>query len=185
MWVRGLKQKTFLTISGGSRVAPYVGAWIETSRYYQPRRSRQVAPYVGAWIETLQVSTERLHNASHPMWVRGLKQQYDLQSQLNQQSHPMWVRGLKPFRPVRLYLLAVSHPMWVRGLKHAVLFAQPILKVAPYVGAWIETLLVTCYGDETTVAPYVGAWIETASWRSSSALRASHPMWVRGLKRLK
>ena len=33
--------------------------------------------------------------------------------------------------------------------------------VAPYVGAWIETLKngeSTCWND---VAPYVGAWIET------------------------
>ena len=33
--------------------------------------------------------------------------------------------------------------------------------VAPYVGAWIETILSTRKQQIKTVAPYVGAWIET------------------------
>ena len=33
--------------------------------------------------------------------------------------------------------------------------------VAPYVGAWIETISDTFTGVRTKVAPYVGAWIET------------------------
>ena len=32
------------------------------------------------------------------------------------------------------------------------------------------------------VAPYVGAWIETALLASGAPLNQSHPMWVRGLK---
>ena len=59
--------------------------------------------------------------------------------------------------------IKMSHPTWVRGLKLQVLnlfFGEK--EVAPYVGAWIETL----YGEEneieTCVAPYVGAWIETS-----------------------
>ena len=35
----------------------------------------------------------------------------------------------------------------------------------------------------TTVAPYVGAWIETNSKELAQYQHASHPMWVRGLKR--
>ena len=34
-------------------------------------------------------------------------------------------------------------------------------KVAPYVGAWIETPVQPLGGDVDGVAPYVGAWIET------------------------
>ena len=35
----------------------------------------------------------------------------------------------------------MSHPTWVRGLKHYVYQRTIIVKiVAPYVGAWIETL---------------------------------------------
>ena len=59
--------------------------------------------------------------------------------------------------------LGMSHPMWVRGLKlsnsHTIMY---IVYVAPYVGAWIETLYELADGSEDVVAPYVGAWIETA-----------------------
>ena len=56
-----------------------------------------------------------------------------------------------------------SHPTWVRGLKLAHQYVSYVHqhKVAPYVGAWIETI-VLCINDPTSrVAPYVGAWIET------------------------
>ena len=35
-----------------------------------------VAPYVGAWIETLTISRSKTIILSHPMWVRGLKQEF-------------------------------------------------------------------------------------------------------------
>ena len=38
--------------------------------------------------------------------------------------------------------------------------------VAPYVGAWIETINCLVSIHEHTVAPYVGAWIETLSFQS-------------------
>ena len=34
-------------------------------------------------------------------------------------------------------------------------------RVAPYVGAWIETIYLYRLDNLCTVAPYVGAWIET------------------------
>ena len=52
--------------------------------------------------------------------------------------------------------------MWVRGLKRerrGNSFAASF--VAPYVGAWIETVLVLEVLALRLVAPYVGAWIET------------------------
>ena len=73
MWVRGLKQNrerspgTYYRRTlcgcvdwnnqntpggGGSLVAPYVGAWIETPVVNGVDTGRDVAPYVGAWIET-------------------------------------------------------------------------------------------------------------------------------------
>ena len=76
-------------------VAPYVGAWIETStnlNIYELEQSHpmwvrglklitlddryvmlHVAPYVGAWIETLFLFGNFKIGLSHPMWVRGLK----------------------------------------------------------------------------------------------------------------
>ena len=41
-------------------------------------------------------------------------------------------------------------------------------------GAWIETGATAIIVLIVSVAPYMGAWIETLS----------HPIWVRGLKRL-
>ena len=38
-----------------------------------------------------------------------------------------------------------------------------MLNVAPYTGAWIETLKRVLFGVAPDVAPYTGAWIETNS----------------------
>ena len=76
--------------------------------------------------------------------------------------------------------------------------------VAPYVGAWIETVLkmllslrkkshpmwvrglkhifINVSMKIYKVAPYVGAWIETEGYYHPSEMVPSHPMWVRGLK---
>jgi len=35
-----------------NEVAPYTGAWIETVSYFLPSMIFLVAPYTGAWIET-------------------------------------------------------------------------------------------------------------------------------------
>ena len=56
-------------------------------------------------------------------------------------SHPMWVRGLKQNLKNLLVNLLTSHPMWVRGLKHEIqLHLVTLIFVAPHVGAWIETM---------------------------------------------
>ena len=55
-----------------------------------------------------------------------------------------------------------SHPTWVRGLKQYRIVSQRLnIGVAPYVGAWIETVPRVKVQVKHTVAPYVGAWIET------------------------
>ena len=52
--------------------------------------------------------------------------------------------------------------MWVRGLKHKFSICNLYVgNVAPYVGAWIETVVGGLFGLAGSVAPYVGAWIET------------------------
>ena len=74
-WVRGLKL-TGLSIMLLGKVAPYVGAWIETDNTRKKRNTVFL---------------------SHPTWVRGLKPRYaEYKSRLNV-SHPTWVRGLKQF----------------------------------------------------------------------------------------
>ena len=95
---------------------------------------------MGAWIETDQ--------AIQP--YRGIE------------SHPMWVRGLKLSIPTCAKSSCGSHPMWVRGLKLAEATDKDNQqKVAPHVGAWIETLNPLKSLFYATVAPHVGAWIET------------------------
>ena len=59
---------------------------------------------------------------------------------LNMQSHPTWVRGLKPSISNIMKTNFKSHPTWVRGLKpNGLIIMIRLIKVAPYVGAWIET----------------------------------------------
>ena len=43
-----------------------------------------------------------------------------------------------------------------------------MIAVAPYMGAWIETLTYLKYLNEIQVAPYMGAWIETSNCWSQS-----------------
>ena len=77
-------------------VAPYVGAWIETTTRTARNNKGNVAPYVGAWIETCLSLPVGHGIPSHPMWVRGLKHFHPLLDVGDDVSHPMWVRGLKP-----------------------------------------------------------------------------------------
>ncbi len=74
----------------------------------------------------------------------------------------MWVRGLKLHRETGRAACHRSHPMWVRGLKlHRTWRRYLPQGVAPYVGAWIETVVRHMGVYKGRVAPYVGAWIET------------------------
>ena len=57
-------------------------------------------------------------------------------------------------------------------------------EVAPRVGAWIETYWCHLKLINYVVAPRVGAWIETYVLLTHKSVEAaSHPVWVRGLKR--
>ena len=77
----------------------------------------QVAPRVGAWIETLRPFAKWLQIMSHPVWVRGLKQNSSILWPSSCWSHPVWVRGLKRFIRGFVRNFVMSHPVWVRGLK--------------------------------------------------------------------
>ena len=48
---RGLKFEYVCTRYDYRTVAPFVGAWIEISKFLKPSPARTVAPFVGAWIE--------------------------------------------------------------------------------------------------------------------------------------
>ena len=118
-WVRGLKLSCSIILAMAIFVAPYMGAWIETRKGPLYVACHKVAPYMGAWIETDSV--------------------IDINPQVK--SHPTWVRGLKPLSVCLLIKKSASHPTWVRGLKlDLLIFSLLTSKVAPYMGAWIETI---------------------------------------------
>ena len=101
------------------KVAPRVGAWIETNgKCIRGRNGNMVAPRVGAWIETVDVTFIDFVSPVAPRvgaWIETMK---PARSQRSHKSHPVWVRGLK------LVLESTYLIMYI---------------VAPRVGAWIET----------------------------------------------
>ena len=75
----------------------------------------------------------------------------------------MWERGLKLNMVILQNVPIMSLPVWERGLKRkGELPKKEVLKVAPRVGAWIETGLTRYLLSRCEVAPRVGAWIETS-----------------------
>ena len=96
MWERGLKQQTSTWVVTCGRVAPHVGAWIETNKTSFFKKTLYVAPHVGAWIETSCTVAAMPHiSTSLPMWERGLKHVIQFRHHLLKRSLPMWERGLK------------------------------------------------------------------------------------------
>ena len=75
-----------------------MGAWIETPQWMGADYLTEVAPYVGAWIETSMSTNDPVQAASHPTWVRGLKHKSKFIGGSDATSHPTWVRGLKQIR---------------------------------------------------------------------------------------
>ena len=72
------------------------------------------------------------------------------------------MRGLKLKNYKETKIETGSHLIRVRGLKRIIgLVPLTALRVAPYTGAWIETLEVSLLLIISGVAPYTGAWIET------------------------
>ena len=79
----------------------------------------------------------------------------------------MWVRGLKHrryyFMPPDQGRVAPRVGAWIET-PEGTLGEMPEM-VAPRVGAWIETAETVVTSDNATVAPRVGAWIETTARR--------------------
>ena len=100
-----------------------------------------------------------MYTGSLPMWERGLKRNHHQVGDIRQRSLPMWERGLKRIRG--------------RVIR---------IRVAPHVGAWVETTMRQRAVLSSLVAPRVGAWIETGRMAIRKSLQASLPVWERGLK---
>ena len=76
---------------------------------------------MGAWIETGRSLCCFAPDVSHPAWVRGLKRKAVADEEADDESHPAWVRGLKLYNQLCTIVA---------------------IRVAPRVGAWIETCLL-------------------------------------------
>ena len=78
----------------------------------------RVAPHVGAWIETFGGRKAGAAAArSLPTWERGLKQEIRLMHATIRMSLPTWERGLKHKIDLTVMSRAESLPTWERGLK--------------------------------------------------------------------
>ena len=142
-----------------------------------------VAPYVGAWIETTQVVTTLRKCLSHPTWVRGLKPRLH-GSQCQNVFVAPYVGAWIETECIRFYHISLCVApyvgAWIETTRDLKLNQSH--SVAPYVGAWIETYPKASNSGTGTVAPYVGAWIETDDIQFLHLGAESHPTWVRGLK---
>ena len=95
------------------------------------------------------------------------------------------MRGLKLQNAYEIgYELKLSHPSWVRGLKYLDYDkGKGKVKVAPFVGAWIE-ILGSLYKDIflTSSHPSWVRGLKSAGSIKDAISSESHPSWVRGLK---
>ena len=95
-----------------------MGAWIETLISLVLNTAYIVAPYVGAWIETSTQRRSHFRKKSHPMWVRGLKHYNLCDQHIAPEVAPYvgaWIETKKLPLPA---LIALSHPTRVRGKTH-------------------------------------------------------------------
>ena len=77
----------------------------------------RVAPCVGAWIETALSSIIDRKSTSLPAWERGLKLDHTARPHVRKVSLPAWERGLKRSASVQGSGSPLSLPAWERGLK--------------------------------------------------------------------
>ena len=77
-----------------------------------------------------------------------------------------------------------SHPVWVRGLKHIRRGFFCLCRVAPRVGAWIETDEEIEILNRMKSHPVWVRGLKPTLQRGGLRMVVSHPVWVRGLKHL-
>ena len=121
--------------------------------------------------------------ASLPSRERGLKHKCSYKPSPHNMSLPSRERGLKHLTIYHKKEVNQSLPSRERGLKP---FESNVYQyntpVAPFAGAWIETLLRYEARCSCRVAPFAGAWIETPHLMFPIPSLASLPSRERGLK---
>ena len=160
-WVRGLKQGQAAQQLGSAMSHP---TWVRGLKLWY----------------NININLEKL---SHPTWVRGLKPStlsrnyllrcrtlrgcVDWNHKFSGACLPILcrtLRGCVDWNKLIALNVNIKHSRTLRGCvdwnssKEA---KSVFFIVAPYVGAWIETVYSTVQRSIHSVAPYVGAWIET------------------------
>ena len=117
------------------------------------------------------------------MWARGLKPNWDDYCDVSTRSRPVWARGLKLIDNANKEKQGKVAPRvgaWIETSESGTVSVMS--GVAPRVGAWIETEARLQRPEYLGVAPRVGAWIETAIVVCFVSFILSRPVWARGLK---
>ena len=122
-WGRGSKQFHWRRGNGHRRVAPRVGAWIETIALFAMLRGEIVAPRVGAWIETVHTGGCSCRRTGRPS--RGGVDRNSSSSR----NATAWVSRPSRGGVDRNSSTTAGSMRW---------------RVAPRVGAWIETAARPC-----------------------------------------
>jgi len=142
-----------------------------------------VAPFTGAWIETLPADQPPHEDLSRPSRARGLKLVTSCPAGRAIGSRPSRARGLKLKQSSSLRQNEVSRPSRARGLKLDHLQnSVPLLPVAPFTGAWIETLLQPRIDFVLRSRPSRARGLKLVNADISVIFQESRPSRARGLK---
>ncbi len=119
---------------------------------------------MGAWVETTLPENFNRCRVSRLPWARGLKRYCNFKQRKRYESRLPWARGLKLFpraTPISSERVAPPVGAWVET--GCIPLSLWFVAVAPPVGAWVETMNCPSALYSCKVAPPVGAWVETAT----------------------
>ena len=158
---RGSKHQRMATSAAYAEVAPFAGAWIETTARGADR-GRFVAPFAGAWIETIETTADSTSCARVAPFA-GAWIETRMMIEGDHRPGGRSLRGSvdRNMREGWQVTSCLSLPSRERGSKLARRRGIASRRVAPFAGAWIETCDDGRDRQPTRVAPFAGAWIET------------------------
>ena len=149
-----------------------MGAWIETYSVQQGNFPSPIAPYMGVWIETVNNQIKYNESASLPTWERELK--HPLPAARNETQHRSlhgsvsWNTALRDISSITKHCSLRGSVSWNSSSSSQ---NQSWPSIAPYVGAWVETITPFTSIARLSIAPYVGAWVETLIAKSLTRIK--------------
>ncbi len=129
-----------------AKVAPFMGAWIETTSSNSSNKSAPVAPFMGAWIETLSSVLSSTNSIVAPFMGAWIETNSTRVVSVPMAVAPFMGAWIETWHRPATSWANSSHPSWVRGLKPARTVGDVVEhQVAPFMGAWIETKSLPLY----------------------------------------